>query len=96
METVRRAKVHFKEARSSSSEFTIQHYDLKGGFLCLTLTEDLRPPGVKRKIIVFPSDIIQSITIEDIERTKPEGFRESNHFREVPGDAKHIPGGKLP
>lgn len=96
MDTVRTAKVFFKETNSSASEFTIDHYDLEGGFLVLVLTEDLRPPNVKRKIVIFPAHQISSITIQDKERVESIGYREDNAFREVPGVAKHIPGGKPP
>ena len=71
-------------------------YEADGSTILLNLREDMLRPGVEAKGLIFPYHTIQSVEIEEREEKPAEGYREENAFREQPGSAPHIPGGKLP
>lgn len=65
------------------------------GFLAIELTEDQLRPGVEHKILMFPSDLIASVEIEELKETPEEqlqGYREENTFREQPDKSPWFPG----
>lgn len=66
------------------------------GFVTLNFDKSELPPGVKGKTLHFPAHIVESFEVVEKDRPTLTGYREPSNFREIPGGAKHIPGGKLP
>lgn len=93
---VRTVVIVWCEGRTDKSEFPIKSYEVIGDSISLYFADDLLKPGVKSKTLIVPMSRVHSVEITETVEQKSEGYREPNKFREIPGTAPHVPGGKLP
>jgi hypothetical protein len=62
----------------------VDTWSVEDGVLRLELTEDLLPPRVECKELIYPMHKIDSVSVEDYADPETQGYREESDFRESP------------
>lgn len=90
-----RVCIVWRDLSKEPLKFEVESCLSEHGFLCIELQADQLLPEVEHKMLMFPSDTIDSVQIEELKEgyeSAEKGYREDSTFREQPGKSKWFQG----